>query len=430
MSTQLSLSSQLKPLQHLSKADWQAGVWALRQCGQTARHDGFRFRNDARTLRNETRVRTKWDAYHNDCRLADRVTEVGRWQEILGRCLRQVEAEQRDLAAEKEICEQELESIATCFLVEAECQAIIDRRVVPDLVDAEREQELKDEIAALEAHKAMLTERCHAAFEQHNRLEEAACSLRQATRDQDDTLEIDHDNLARDRSCAGITFKPDPTEIVNNIVPYESWLDHCRCTKLRGDNELASSAKLREAMQVARARARNDLTAHKDATEFAMRKCVYETQRAKNELEWQKMNLKEAMARLHKEIADLTNALRDKTECLMLAETRLENRKYRPGLEQARDEPMVGLCDEVLQLRRTMQELQDRLDHAKATYNGMEDLLVATDKDLSGKILALTAAIHCLDTHKRFAMGDAVPFRTETSRNVALTKVENEVARH
>lgn len=66
----------------------------------------------------------------------------------------------------------------------------------------------------------------------------------------------------------------------------------------------------------------------------------------------------------------------------------------------------------------------------RATYNGMEDLLVATDKDLSGKILALTAGIHCLDTHKRFAMGDAVPFRTETARNVQLTKVENEVPQH
>lgn len=69
---------------------------------------------------------------------------MGRWQEILRRCLRQVEAEQRQLADEKEVCEQELENIATCFLVEAECHAIIDRRVAPDLVDAEREQELKD----------------------------------------------------------------------------------------------------------------------------------------------------------------------------------------------------------------------------------------------------------------------------------------------
>ena len=42
---------------------------------------------------------------------------------------------------------------------------------------------------------------------------------------------------------------------------------------------------------MARARARNNLTAHKDATEFAMRKCIYETQRAKNELEWQKANV-------------------------------------------------------------------------------------------------------------------------------------------
>ena len=74
------------------------------------------------------------------------------------------------------------------------------------------------EIAALEAHKALLTERCHAAFEQHNRLEEAACALRQAVRDQDDTLAIDHDNLARDRHCSSVTFKPDPCETVSKYA--------------------------------------------------------------------------------------------------------------------------------------------------------------------------------------------------------------------
>ncbi|KAG8311470.1 tektin 2 (testicular) [Homalodisca vitripennis] len=71
------------------------------------------------------------------------------------------------------------------------------------------------------------------------------------------------------------------------------------------------------------------------------------------------------MDRLMKEITNLEAALLEKTNALKLAETRCENRLYRPGAELCRDEPMLGLADEVLQLRRTMRDLQDKLDSAK-----------------------------------------------------------------
>lgn len=71
------------------------------------------------------------------------------------------------------------------------------------------------------------------------------------------------------------------------------------------------------------------------------------------------------MERLMKEIANLEVALEDKTNALKLAETRCENRLYRPGAELCQDEPALGLADEVLQLKRTRRNLQDRIDSAK-----------------------------------------------------------------
>lgn len=44
-------------------------------------------------------------------------------------------------------------------------------------------------------------------------------------------------------------------------------------------------------MYVPRERAQNDLTAQNDATNFALRKRIYETQRIKNELDWQRFNV-------------------------------------------------------------------------------------------------------------------------------------------
>lgn len=71
------------------------------------------------------------------------------------------------------------------------------------------------------------------------------------------------------------------------------------------------------------------------------------------------------MDQLMKEIVNLDAALLDKTNALKLAETRCENRLYRPGAELCRDEPMLGLNDEVTQLRNTMSSLRETLDNAK-----------------------------------------------------------------
>lgn len=41
-------------------------------------------------------------------------------------------------------------------------------------------------------------------------------------------------------------------------------------------------------MNVMRERARNDIKAQQDVTDFSLRKRIYQTQKARNELEWQK----------------------------------------------------------------------------------------------------------------------------------------------
>ena len=71
------------------------------------------------------------------------------------------------------------------------------------------------------------------------------------------------------------------------------------------------------------------------------------------------------MEKLLKEVADLEQALLDKTNPAKLAETRLENRKFRPTPELVQDEVQLGLTDEVLQLRQTQQDLIRKIEDGK-----------------------------------------------------------------
>lgn len=71
------------------------------------------------------------------------------------------------------------------------------------------------------------------------------------------------------------------------------------------------------------------------------------------------------MAKLTKELDYLTKCREDKINCLKCAETRLETRNLRPAAEQARDEPQIGLFEEVVQLRNTIEVLSKKIDDTK-----------------------------------------------------------------
>nr|CAD7440594.1 unnamed protein product [Timema bartmani] len=134
------------------------------------------------------------------------------------------------------------------------------------------------------------------------------------------------------------------------------------------------------------------------------------------------------MSKLMKETEDLQKALDNKTDALKLAETRLENRMFRPGPELVEDEGQISLKDEVLHLRQTRQDLADKIASAKGTYNTLENLLVCLDADLANKEHALMTDLRCVDVRKKLKGGAAQASpATQTDRNIQLTRMEEEI---
>ncbi len=65
------------------------------------------------------------------------------------------------------------------------------------------------------------------------------------------------------------------------------------------------------------------------------------------------------------DIENLERAIREKDPVMKLAQTRLENRTYRPGMELVRDEVQYGLVDEVKQIEASQKALQEKCKQAK-----------------------------------------------------------------
>lgn len=57
-------------------------------------------------------------------------------------------------------------------------------------------------------------ERCQAAWEKLNKLEEIRFKLNLELNDKTEAIEIDKDQLTLDKNCANISFKTDPLRIV------------------------------------------------------------------------------------------------------------------------------------------------------------------------------------------------------------------------
>lgn len=143
----------------------------------------------------------------------------------------------------------------------------------------------------IDAIKRNLHAKCQQSFEQINRLQEARQQLLNDINDKNVAYGIDEENLALTKDSSAISFKPNPLRIPKGTVTPAQWLAFSKYNKDRSDAEMESSKRLRENIQQLVAQCNSDMDSQKNATEFAMRKRIHETEQARDELLWQKKNV-------------------------------------------------------------------------------------------------------------------------------------------
>lgn len=197
------------------------------------------------------------------------------------------------------------------------------------------------------------------------------------------------------------------------------------------ENELTETTAIREALFVCREKARNMLQVQQERAEHIIRKRIFETQRARNELEWQKLKMQEEMENALCEIKALEDSLREKSDSLKLAETRLENRAQRSGMERCIDRAHDTLCTEVEKLRDVCRRLKQKIDNSLENYNLLSEHANKINVDLDNKQHSLMTDIRALDLRGRLKGGEYGLKQTnvsgQTDRNIVLTHMEDEI---
>ncbi|XP_059614423.1 tektin-2 [Phlebotomus argentipes] len=416
-----------KPVKHVGLSDWQARLNEARSVATARRNDAFEVRHAARNLRNETDIQSKWDCYHNTRRLESRVEEVNQWRESLEECLSRVEREIDILRAEKAQTERELEALATPLTVVSECLATRDSRWEIEMTYDEAEKLLKLELSLVEKNQIMLRDQCQSAWEKLNALEDVRFQLNLEICNKKEAEGIDIEQMHLNKFSANTTFKSNPQRIPKESCTHEGWLTNTKNVKSLAENELKDTYALRESLFVTREKTRNELHAQQDLVDHTIRRRIFETQRARNELKWQIGKTEEEMNLCLVEIEALEKAIEDKKEVLKLAESRQESRFARSGFELCRDEPFQGLCGEISQLRDTLNTLTNQLNVVKGNYSVLEDQHCRLTRDLENKEHSLMVEVRTLDQRERLKSWQGKECRSQTGRNIRLTGLEHEI---
>lgn len=121
-----------------------------------------------------------------------------------------------------------------------------------------------------------------------NELIEVRFKLKIDIEDKREAEDIDAEQLALNKNCSMVTYKVDPLRVPRNACTYAGWLENCKELKLLTEKELKESYAIRESLFVAREKTKNLLYAQQEKTEHTIRRRIFETQRQRNELQWQK----------------------------------------------------------------------------------------------------------------------------------------------
>ncbi|XP_065891426.1 tektin-B1-like isoform X3 [Dysidea avara] len=282
-----------------------------------------------------------------------------------------------------------------------ECLALREQRVSVDMVRDEVEAELNKELEVIEGIRVLLSQKVSEGFDQLCILQDVHQMLHTDITDKVSALDIDKDCTDLCNTSATISLHSDPTRIKKGIVTPTTWDNFSTYNTLKAQEEMKASMKLREAMKHTIQQTNNDLETQWKTTNYAFRKRIHEMEEAKSELEWQKKNTEDEIVAMQKEIEGLSQSIAEKLPPMMVAQTRLENRTYRPNVELCRDQPQYNLVDEVGQIRASQQLLTGKRDVSDQALGTLERTLQRINSEIAVKTNSLQLDNQCMKVREK-----------------------------
>lgn len=136
-----------------------------------------------------------------------------------------------------------------------------------------------------------------------------------------------------------------------------------------------------------------------------------EMRETRSRVQMNQQKIQEEIFAVEQEIEKILNDIRNKSDSLKVAQTRLETRTHRQGIELCKDDAHNRLVKEVKDLKNSIQVMYNKLQEAEAQHQQLLKTRANLETDLHSKVNSLFIDNEkCLGLRRSFPIGKLIKY--------------------
>uniref|UniRef100_A0A3Q0KRJ8 Tektin n=2 Tax=Schistosoma mansoni TaxID=6183 RepID=A0A3Q0KRJ8_SCHMA len=339
-------------------------------------------------------------------KLRERVEEINHWKNELKTEIHLNEEEQERLKTNIQLLNYNKDYIRKPLEIAEECLANREQRHGIDEVKDIVERALSKEVQTVNKGIDLITKLVDKAEIQLKLLRSTQNELQKDAVDKDHAQTIDDRLHGLCNSSANIALYNGIEYFDNTRSIPTSWMRYTQENLIRSQNQRSASENLREKIDSALRSLIGSVHGQFVTVNNALQTRINEVANARDNL---RLSLRKVTQELY-EVENLIGALKkttdDKIQPLKVAQTRLKERTRRINVESCYDQPMKTLQTEVLELRKTIEELKNNRRNANITLARLQKSRTSLEQEIETKENSLSIDQRCLSMRKSFPIKD------------------------
>ncbi|XP_037934914.1 tektin-3-like [Teleopsis dalmanni] len=353
------------------------------------RHQSESLRNDAVRLMRETDEKVAQGQREAGRRIGERITDVTFWRNELNTELEKLVFESSAFTELKRKCAKAMLGLEAPLHIAQECLYHREGREGIEKVHDSVEKALLVEIENLRNSRDKLNELHGKITQQANDCRAAQHLLEEDVTFKESTLGIDSVCHQLNNYSRGITYYGGIEKYDPSISTQESWAEATSQRVSRSQAERAKLTQLRSDAETTVNGIASALWDYWSRTNNALDRRCQEMAESKNRIQNHLQKTQQELFDLEKFLFLLQKAIQDKSKPLQVAQTRLEARSHRQGLELCKDFAQLRLIREVQDIQGTVNQLHKKLQEAEAQHQSLLKTRSMLESDLKRKVNAL-----------------------------------------
>ncbi|XP_069503350.1 tektin-4 [Ambystoma mexicanum] len=353
------------------------------------RDSSERGRYESKRLAAETEASSQRSQAGATRALGERLQDLHFWRSELCREIGDLTSETDLLVQQKRRLERAMDASEVLATIASDNLQCRERRLGPDLVRDQVEEELLRELELVRNVQELLKRTLEQTVMQIRLNRDAKQTLEMDWSDKVEAYDIDDKCGRYNNQSTEIQFHLNSSKFEDNASTPESWAQFSHDNICKAEHERMASINLRTLIDNILQDTAEDLRMQAAAVDKAFAKRCEEVEDAKRKLENQLSKTLEEIAKQEMNIASLKQAIKDKQAPLKVAQTRLYQRTHRPNVELCKDAVQFRLVNEVAELTESICCLQQQLEESEQALINMEDTRLSFVKEIAIKANSL-----------------------------------------